>query len=151
MRKPFAMLAILALVCAALPVLAAQDAYIGTWKLNVAKSKFSPGPPPKSSVVTIEEGGKVSVESIGASGENAKWGYTAVPNGEAAITGMEGATVSEKRVDDRTVEHVWNFGEHGKMNGRGVLSKNGKTLTYTLTGTNGQGTNVSNVEIYEKQ
>jgi hypothetical protein len=32
---------------------AQNDRFVGTWKLNVAKSKFSPGPPPKSATVTI--------------------------------------------------------------------------------------------------
>jgi len=35
------------------------EAWLGTWKLNVAKSKFSPGPPPKSMIVksAAAEGG----------------------------------------------------------------------------------------------
>jgi hypothetical protein len=151
MQKRFATFMAVALAVAVMPVLAAEDAFVGTWKLNTAKSKFSPGPGPKSSTVTIEPGGKVSVQSVNAGGEDVNWSYTAVPDGEAAITGMEGGTVVEKRVDDRTIEHVWKFGAHGQMNGRGVLSKNRKTMTYTLEGTNGQGETVHNVEIYEKQ
>jgi len=30
------------------------DNNIGTWKMNVAKSKFSPGPAPKSQTLKIE-------------------------------------------------------------------------------------------------
>ena len=39
--------------------LCAADAAMGTWKLNVSKSKYSPGPPPKSGMVKYEasEGG----------------------------------------------------------------------------------------------
>jgi hypothetical protein len=151
MQQRFAISVVVALAVAAVPVLAAEDAFVGTWKLNAAKSKFSPGPAPKSSVVTIEPGGKVSVKSVSADGQEMNWAYTAIPDGEAAITGMEGATVVEKRVDDRTVEHTWNFGGQGKMSGRGVLAKNGKTMTYTLTGTNAKGETVHNVEIYGKQ
>jgi hypothetical protein len=32
--------------------LLAADAAIGTWKLDIGKSKFSPGPPPQSATVT---------------------------------------------------------------------------------------------------
>src|SRR5437870_11676462 len=30
------------------------DPWIGTWRLNLAKSTFSPGPPPKSNTLKIE-------------------------------------------------------------------------------------------------
>ena len=35
------------------------DMFSGTWKVNLAKSKYSPGPPPKSNMQKIEpvEGG----------------------------------------------------------------------------------------------
>ena len=42
---------------------------IGTWKLNLAKSKFSPGPPPKSQTLTFEGAGqdlKNTAETIDA-------------------------------------------------------------------------------------
>ena len=35
-----------------------KDLGMGTWKLNLAKSKYQPGPPPKSLVVTFEPAGK---------------------------------------------------------------------------------------------
>jgi hypothetical protein len=34
-----------------------ENAFIGTWKLNLAKSKFDPGPPPKTFTVKIETSG----------------------------------------------------------------------------------------------
>ncbi len=39
---------------------AQNDRFLGTWKLNVAKSKFSPGPAAKAETVTIAQD-KVSV------------------------------------------------------------------------------------------
>ena len=47
---------LLAVLVSAASLLAA-DAAIGTWKLNPAKSKFSPGPPPQSATVTYEASG----------------------------------------------------------------------------------------------
>jgi len=35
----------------------ATDPRLGTWKLNVAKSKYEPGPAPKSLTVKIESAG----------------------------------------------------------------------------------------------
>ena len=54
------MFAIVAIQVLALSVVTfAQDSNIGTWKLNVAKSRFSPGPEPKSQTLTDQaRGGK---------------------------------------------------------------------------------------------
>src|SRR4051794_30609988 len=50
-RELFLMLVIPGLVLAA-------DPLVGTWKLNVAKSTFSPGPGPKGTTVTYEADGE---------------------------------------------------------------------------------------------
>ena len=57
----------------------AADPAVATWKLNVAKSTFSPGPAPKSMTLTITTAGKglkVAIEAVGPDGAAAKWGYT---------------------------------------------------------------------------
>ena len=41
---------VLAMLLVGLGLHAADDPLMGTWKLNLAKSKFQPGPPPKSIV-----------------------------------------------------------------------------------------------------
>jgi hypothetical protein len=133
----------------AVVVAAADDLFVGTWKLNLAKSKFSPGPPPKSLTVTIDPGGKVSVQEVTADGKELAWGYTTSGDTPATITGMENSTVVEKRTE-RTVNHTWNMGG-SPMTGHGVLSKNGKVMTYTLKGKNEKGEAISNVEVYDKQ
>jgi hypothetical protein len=101
--------------------------------------------------VTIEPGGKVSVEEVTADGRTMSWGYTASGDTPATITGMENSTVVEKKMGDRVVEHTWKMGDMGTMTGRGVLSKNGKMMTYTLHGKNSKGETVHNVDIFEKQ
>ena len=44
--------------------LAADEPLIGTWKLNVVKSKFDPGPPPKSITLKYESTGPNTVKRI---------------------------------------------------------------------------------------
>src|SRR3990172_4011578 len=44
----------LALLCISVSLRAADDPVIGVWKLNVAKSKYSPGPTPKGATITYE-------------------------------------------------------------------------------------------------
>ena len=58
---------------------AAADNWVGNWKLNVAKSKYMPGPAPKSQTLKFEatpDGIKLSTDAIGADGTAAKGGYT---------------------------------------------------------------------------
>ncbi|HEY3458246.1 MAG TPA: hypothetical protein VGK64_26940 [Bryobacteraceae bacterium] len=134
-------------------VLAAQgeqnSPFTGTWKLNVAKSKISPGPAPKSETVTIAPDRKVSVETVDADGKTINWSYNPAENTAVPIDGMENSTVVEK-LSGNTVDHTWKMG-NGTETGHGVVSKNGKTMKYTLTGTNSQGQKVHGVYIFEKQ
>lgn len=134
-------------------VLAAQgdqnSPFTGTWKLNVAKSKISPGPAPKSETVTIAPDRKVSVETVDAEGKTINWSYNPAENTAVPIEGMENSTVMEK-LSGNTVDHTWKMG-NGTETGHGVVSKNGKTMKYTLTGTNSQGQKVHGVYIFEKQ
>jgi PAB1-binding protein PBP1 len=128
-----------------------SNAFAGTWKLNVAKSKFTAGPAPKSETVTIPAAaGAVQVEQADSEGRPITWSFTPSGSEVVPIQGIDGATVAETRVNDHVTEHAWkmpNF--NGK--GRAVLSKDGKRMTYTMTGTNGQGGPVHDLLIFEKQ
>ena len=143
MKKTFGLLILCALALAA-----ADDPFVGTWKLNVAKSKFSPGPAPQSQTVTIGADNKVEVSGVDDKGQTINWSYTATP-GTATITGMPDASVVETR-EGNTVDHTWKIGK-GTQKGHGVISKDGKTMIYTLKGTNGDGKKVNDTSVYEKQ
>ena len=141
--------------------LLAADPALGTWKLNVAKSKYSPGPPPKSAIFTYDasgEGIRRTGETVNADGQTTSFEYTAQYDGkDYPMRGNPNAdTVSLKRVNDRTVEAT--LKKNGKVTTTAprVVSSDGKTLTLTITGTNAQGQTVQgqtvkNVTIYEKQ
>src|SRR5947208_385065 len=62
----------LAFVALAAPMtLLAADPFIGTWKMNPAKSKYSPGPAPKSATLTYTQDGDWIVgknDTVGADG-----------------------------------------------------------------------------------
>ncbi len=153
MKKYVYAISLMALLFASALVVSAQtdqaNPFIGTWHLNVAKSKVSPGPGPKSETVTVAPDGKTTVEEVGPQGKSFSWSFT--PSGDAVvpIEGMENSTVSEKR-SGNTVDHVWKVrGRNTK--GHGVISKSGKTMTYTQTGTDEQGRPVHNVLIFERQ
>jgi ABC-type transport system substrate-binding protein len=136
--------------------LVAADPAVGTWKLNISKSKFSPGPPPQSATVTYEEtahGIKRTGEAVNAEGNKTSFDYTAQYDGkDYPVNGNRNAdTISLKRVNDRTVEST--LKKDGKVvtTVRRVVSPDGKTMTLTITGTNAQGQKVNNVQVFDKQ
>ena len=45
---------------AATPRAQTADPMVGTWKVDVAKSTFKPGPAPKSATIVMEPGAKAS-------------------------------------------------------------------------------------------
>jgi hypothetical protein len=50
-------LLVLALLTVSVGLAAADDPLVGTWKLNLAKSKFSPPPPPQDTTIKYEPDG----------------------------------------------------------------------------------------------
>src|SRR5262245_19729106 len=89
------------------PSAQAADPRIGTWKLNAAKSKYDPGPPPQSLTVTVEpagQGEKVTAEIVNADGSRVSTVYTANFDGkDSPLTGSPTAnTVALKRVNPHT-------------------------------------------------
>jgi hypothetical protein len=139
------------LLLCAMALAAADDPFVGTWKLNPAKSKFEPGPAPQSETVNIGADGKVSIAETDAKGQTVNWSYTFAKGGSAPITGLPdaNASVMETRKGN-TVDHTWNIGKTPSK-GHGVVSKDGKTLTYTLQGEDANGKKMKNTEVYEKQ
>jgi hypothetical protein len=144
MKKTFGLL-----ILCALALVAADDPFVGTWKLNVAKSTFSPGPPPQSQTVTVGADNKIEVSGVDGKGKTVDWSFTYAPGITVTITGLPDASVMETRKGN-TVDHTWKSGK-GTSKGHGVISKDGKTMTYTLKGTDSDGKKVSSRAVYEKQ
>jgi hypothetical protein len=134
-----------------------KDPFVGTWRLNLAKSTYSPGPPPKSTTSTYETAGqgyKVSVKTEPASGPAQQWSYTSNLDGkDSPITGNNpnADTVAAKRIDANTLEIVNKKGGKVMTTQKNVVAPDGKTRTVTTTGTDAQGQKVNNVAVYEKQ
>ncbi len=127
-----------------------KDPFVGTWQLNVAKSKYSPGPTPKSITSMYEAAGqgyKVSVTNESPSG-TVQYGYTTNLDGkDSPVTGNNpnADTVAVRRIDAHTLESVSKKGGKVTITQRNVLSADGKSRTVTTTGTDAQGQKVNNV------
>jgi hypothetical protein len=144
---------VLALVTAS-PAVAA-DNWTGTWKLNAAKSTFSPGPAPKGMTLayTPEAGGwKVATEQVDAQGQTTKGGYAGKSDGkDYPWTGNPVAdAVVLKRIDDNTFETAWKKGGAVVVTSRAIVSNGGKTLTITQTGKDAQGKEARNTLVLER-
>jgi len=148
---------LLAVVTVSATSWAADNPLAGTWKLNVAKSKFSPGPPPKSRTFKFEPSGNNQVKLISdivtAEGEATHTEGSDLLDGKehpvANSPAMDSATSS--RVDAYTTERIEKKGGKVVSTIRRAVSKDGKTLTLTVKGTDGQGRAVSNVLLFDKQ
>ena len=135
--------------------LVAADPASGTWKLNAAKSKYTPGPPPKSATITYEEtadGIKRTGESVDAEGKTTSFEYTAKYDGkDYPVTGSDlYDTITIKRINDQTAEATLKKSGKVVSNARRVVSKDGKVMTLTITGTNPKGEKMHNVVVYDK-
>ena len=102
-----ALIAVALFVLAGTAALQAQDnPLVGTWKLNAEKSKFDPGPAPKSLTRKVEpkgEGVKYAFEGVNADGKPIAYGFTVMFDGkDNPIDGSipSGAdTIAAKRTD----------------------------------------------------
>ena len=128
----------------------------GTWKLNVAKSKFSPGPPPKSMTVTYSaagaDGTKIVVDVTPATGAHQHWEMTMTYDGkESPIKGNPNAdSVSAKPSKGLTSESTFKKGGKVTSTNHRVLSADGKTLTVTSKGVTEDGKPRNDVQVLEK-
>lgn len=128
---------------------------LGTWKLNVAKSKFSPGPAPKALSVTFSAAGqgvKAVIDGAAPDGTKIHWEYTANFDGKPyPVTGNgDGDMVVMKRVEPNTIETAYTLKGKPTVVNRRTVSADGKTLTVTSTGTNAQGQKVNNMQVFER-
>jgi hypothetical protein len=145
------------LTAAVLATAQPKDAFVGTWRLNVAKSKYSPGPAPKSVTSTYEAAGqgyKISVRNEPASGPVQQYSYTTNLDGQdAPVTGNNpnADMIAVKRLNATTLEVVNKKSGKVTTTQQNVISADGKTRTVTTTGTDGQGQKVNNVGVFEKQ
>jgi hypothetical protein len=134
------------------------DNTIGTWKLNVEKSKYSPAPMPlKILTVTREasDGGvKVTATGDRTDGTAINGSYTAKYDGmDVQVTGnLPYETISIKQVNANTLtEERKKTGGPYHATSRIVVSNGGKTMTTTTKGTNADGKDFNSAFVFDKQ
>ena len=134
----------------------AQDP-TGVWKMNPAKSKYSPGPTPKSATITttaVAGGGYKSVnEAVPATGAPTKSEVTWMFDGkDHPVTGNPNATTQAYTKNDAThYTVVSKMGGKVTVTSKVALAADGKSRTSTQTGSDAQGKPVNNMIWYDKQ
>lgn len=135
---------------------AENDPLVGTWKLNLSKSKYDPGPPPQSLVHKYESTGKDSYKNtrdgIDANGKPIHMELDLVFDGkEHPVNRPRADAIMDRRIDAYNLEGM------SMKEGRLItvimrsVSKDGSTLTFKQMGTDAQGRPFSTLEVFDKQ
>jgi len=159
MKRILSVITVMTMSLAVSGVLLAQDnPFVGTWKLNLAKSKFSGTQAPKRevrTVVTQGDGEKVTYEGIAADGSPIAYSFTTNLDGkDSPFSGAHifgGDSVAVRRVDANTTASVVKKSGKILVTLTTMVSKDGRVTTQTAQGTNAEGQPISFTTVWDKQ
>ena len=145
----------LALFVVGAAVCFAQNMQMGTWKLNEAKSKFSPGAPKNNTVVyeAVGQNVRVTIDGVGSDGQPLHTEWTGkFDSKDYPVVGDPNSNArSYTTIDDLTLGFNVRKGRKIMLSGRIVVSADGKSRTVTTGGTDASGKKVSSTAVYDKQ
>jgi major membrane immunogen (membrane-anchored lipoprotein) len=156
MRAKNILMALTLLLTASGVCQAAENPLLGTWKLNESKSKYAPGSAKNTTVTYTAAKGdmiKCTADGVDKDGKPIHWTWTGKFDGKAypikgspAFDALAYHTMSE-RTNDTTAT------KNGKVVMTAVISvtKDGKSRTVTLTGTDANGKKVTDKTYYDKE
>jgi hypothetical protein len=131
---------------------------VGTWELNLAKSTFSPGPPPRRQTLTFRAAGPQWVallQGVDASGTpiNPDMNNLAITfdGKDHPTANLDYDTTAWKRSSPNKYEVIRKRAGKIVLTSINILSNDGKTMTITTTGHNAAGQAINNVRVYDKQ
>ena len=134
----------------------ASENWVGSWKLNAAKSKFTSDTVVRAQTLSFEAttaGIKLTSDGTDPQGKAMHGEYTSSFDGkDVAWMGNPSADMaSPKRIDDSSFENVWKLAGKHTMTSLVVVSKDNKTLTITQTPSGAKGAAVASVAVYDRQ
>jgi hypothetical protein len=134
------------------------DPWMGTWKVNLAKSAYKPGPKPTvAGTIKMEPmagGFKTTIDATNPQGQPTHTETVGKFDGkDNPVTGAPtpNTTAAYKRINGRTFEVMGKVDGTPTVTTRVVVSADAKTLTATQTGKNDRGETVNNVILADKQ
>jgi hypothetical protein len=124
--------------------LAQNQVFFGTWKVDVAKSRYQPGPGPKNEILRFEpvgDGFKVSLDGVNQQGpyhSEATGKFDGVDVPVVATPARQGVfTYAFSRVDDHAWDIVIEVNGERRILVHDLVSEDGKTMRSVSTVTNG--------------
>lgn len=159
MKHGLRLVAIALLAIVGSSILRAQsNPLVGTWQLNTTKSKYDPGPAPKSLTRTVEaqgDGVKYTFTGVAADGKPISYGFSVQFDGkDNSVSGSmpSGAdTISAKRTDANHYVATLKKGDKVIGTSKVTVSKDGKLTTVDSTGTTATGAKEHDLQVYDKQ
>ena len=150
------LLASTVLILGAATAAGAPDPIIGTWKLNVAKSTFSPGPAVKSQTrhyVATPQGLLLTLTTTAADGKTNTSTMTFKYDGKPypMIGNPDFDSVSVTRVDANVTASTQLKAGKNVGSGLRTLAKDGKTMTFAQKGTHVSGVKYDDMFSYDRQ
>jgi hypothetical protein len=129
----------------------ASENWLGTWKLNAAKSKFGSAALTRAQTLTFAStsaGIKLTSEGTDPQGKPMQGEYTSKFDGQdVAWTGNPSADMA----CPKRLENVWKSAGKPTMTARVVVSNGNKTLTITQTPSDAQASAAGSVAVYDRQ
>ena len=146
---------LLALFAVAAFCFAADNAFMGTWKLNEAKSKLGPEGG-KNETVVYEMAGdsvKVTVDGTDKDGKPTHNEWTGKFDGkEYPVTGDPDSDMRVyKQANDHTLDLTVMKGGKVTASGKIEVAKDGKTRTVSMKGTDANGKKIDTKGVYDKE
>jgi hypothetical protein len=133
----------------------AENPHLGTWKLNEAKSKVSPGTQKNLTVSyeTVGDNIKATLDGVDGQGKPTHNEWTGKFDGkDYPVTGdATSDTRSYKKIDDRTMEATAKKDGKVTLTAQIAISADGKTRTLTTHSTDSTGKKITSTGVYEKQ
>jgi len=124
--------------------------FAGTWKFNPAKSIF-PGPAPQADMFTMDPDGRITIQETSADGKSSTWSYKPQAGQAVPVEGRgPNVTVRVKKPNAHRTEQTWNFDGRAAKSWA-ILSKDGKTQTFHIEGTDKDGKPFKELVVFEKQ
>ena len=155
MMRPRIAVVIVALSVIATGACLAANAQLGTWKLNEAKSKAMPGMGKNTMVVYKEQGNniKVTVEGVDKDGKPTHGVWVGKFDGKAYPSrgNLSWNSAAYKVVNDRINDITVMKDGKTMWTGRIEVSKDGKSRTVTVNGTDEKGKKFTSKTVYDKE
>lgn len=133
--------------------LAADDPMMGTWKLNEAKSKITPGAPKNTTVVYAAAGDqiKITVDGTDADGKPSHSEWTGNFDGkDYPVTGDATADMRSYKKEGKDLELTNKKEGKITVTGKVSVSADGKTRTVTISWTDAKGAKMTSTAVYDK-